>query len=399
MNAPTDTSPFSTDQLTEIRSNFEHTGSEKIYLNHAAISPLSKRVKQRIHEHLERRSSGTIGTFPQDVMAVETSRKYVMNMINAESEDRIAFVANTSHALNLVARGLHWENGDRILTNDLEFPSNVYPYLNLEARGVATDFIAHQDGCITPEQVEKHISEQTKMVAISAVQFLSGYRPDLAKIGEVCRQYGTWFVVDGIQAIGATEVDVQAMKIHALASGGQKWLMSPMGTGFLYLAKELQDLITDHDFGWLSVEEPWQLYNHDQPLDETARRFETGTANMMGMHGMQATLEFMHEVGMQQMYEHIYYLTGQLIAMGDEKLGLDLFTSREPHRRAGIISYKLPEGIESEAMMTTLKQNNLTVAIREGMLRISPHFYNTVDELEQAVDMVAGVLKTMKAEL
>ncbi len=228
---------LSPERLTRARSLFPHTLQGKIYLNHAGTSPMSTRVLDAVTRYYRDRSEGKIDTYWEDLPMVAEVRSFVQQLINAESTERIALTANTSDAINIIAGGIDWKSGDRILLNDIEFPANVWPYLNLKQIGVELDVLKALDGRVTPDQIEESITSRTRLVALSAVQFLSGYRADLATIGEMCRQRGAIFAVDGIQAVGAIKLDVQAMKIDALAAGGQKWQMSPHGTGFLYSPK------------------------------------------------------------------------------------------------------------------------------------------------------------------
>lgn len=386
-------SVFSSQELSEIRKLYPFLEKEWIYLNHAAISPLSRRVTERIEAHLKRRSSEEVATFNHDIPAIEATRKRLQHLFNADSEDRIALLQNTSQALNIIARGLPWDAGDRIIVNDLEFPSNVYPYLNLAPKGVKVDKISHNNGRVTPEMIEEYITDRTRMVALSAVQFLSGYRADLHKIGEICKQNGIWFVVDGIQALGATPVDVQKMQIDALASGAHKWLMGPQGFGMLYLTEKLQNHLVEHDLGWLSVEDPWKLFNHNQSTDATARRFELGTPNIFGVHSLHASLDLFSELGHDNIYQRISYLAGLLIDTMEAEVRLQRFSPKDESERAGIVTYHLPEDTDLETLIPGLKEHQLHVAVREGKLRLAPHFYNTEAEISRAVEILKRYLQ------
>ena len=387
--------PFTNDELSEIRSAFPMLQDGIIYMNHAAVSPLSKPVTDRMRKHLSGRSHGQIDTFKRDFKSFEKARELVKDLINAESSDRISFTQNTSHGLNIVAHGLKWHNGDHIILNDLEFPANVYPYLNLEPRGVKVDFIRNRNGRITPNMIENALRPQTRLVAISAVQFLSGFMADLKAIGELCKQRGIWFVVDGIQALGARRIDVQGMNIDALATGGHKWLMGPQGAGFLYLSESVQNEIINQHIGWLSVEEPWELFNYDQPLHKTARRYEIGTPNTHGIHGLLASLELMSEIGYDRIEGQILHLTGELIDEIKEWEDCDMYSPIPEEERAGIVTVDLPENIDTDTLLQKLKDKKLHVAIREGLLRIAPHYYNSSSEVEQATGIIRKAIDSI----
>lgn len=391
---PHSQSPFSREELEELRSSFPYLGGERIYLNHAAISPLPSAVAAAIQRRTEHRSGGGIDIFERDAATSEMARKYLANMINAPSEERIAFVGNTSDGLNLIAGGLEWEEGDHILICDQEFPSNVYPYTRLKKHGVQVEKAATTNGGITAEQISRYIRPETRLVAVSAVQFLSGYRSDLEAIGQLCNEHDCWFVVDGIQALGAVSVDVQHYNIDALAAGSHKWLMGPQGIGYLYLTEALQEAIVEHPVGWLSVKEPWHLFQTEQELDGSARRYELGTPNANGIYGLHATLERYHQIGSAPISQQIRHLTDLILQEVKDWEQLELLTPVSWDRRAGIVTLKLPEDIDQQHLMGTLKQQKVTLALRENALRFSPHYYNTEDEVRRALELVQSLIET-----
>lgn len=375
-------------QLHEIRSLFPHTGKDILYLNHAATSPLSSRVYEAMRRHLEDRSSGKIETYFDDLPQIQKTRELVARLIHAESADRISLMGNTSDALNTVVAGLPWKEGDHILLNDQEFPANVWPYVNLKQRGVELETIACPDGRITPENIDHHIRKNTRLIALSAVQFLSGYRADLSTIGSLCRSRKILLVVDGIQAVGAVPIDVQGMKIDALAAGAQKWQMGPLGTGFLYLTEDLQSQIRQHHVGWLSVKTPWDFFDYTQPLAESARRYEGGTLNIPGIWGMHAALNTLLEYGMEMIGQHILALTQALTDELRSVAQVRLISPLTPEQRAGIVTIGLEPGIDPQSTFQRISQQGAQIALREGKLRISPHFYNSPEEIRRIIDII-----------
>ncbi len=379
--------------LEKARALFPHITAGRIYLNHAATSPMSKRVVEAIDAYLRERSVGRIETYQSDLQTYAACREAVRRLINAESTDRIALVGNTSDALNIVASGISWRAGDRILLNDLEFPANIHPYYHLRAQGVEIDILKADRGCITAEMILRAIRPRTRLVALSAVQFLSGYRADLATIGERCRASNVRLIVDGIQAVGAIQLDVQRMKIDALAAGGQKWQMSPQGTGFLYVTESLQNEMSQQYVGWLSVTDPWQFSNYDQPLAPTARRYEGGTLNVTGFVGMRVALETLLEFGTDKVERHILNLTGQLTQIVQDIGGLSLYSPEMESERAGIVTVQSSDGRDLAPVFERLQQQQIDISLREGKLRFSPHFYNTADEIRSAVEAVRACLR------
>ncbi len=381
------------DLLAPARALFPHIGQGKIYLNHAATAPLSTRVIDAMTAHLQERSSGSIDSYWSDLPKKEECRAYVQKLVNAESPDRIAFAANTSDAINVVAAGTPWKPGDRVLLNDMEFPANVYPYLHLRRLGVEIDHIRCASGKITPELIEAGLAPRTRIVALSAVQFLCGYRADMAAIGEICRRRGVFFVVDGIQAVGAIHVDVQAMQIDALAAGCQKWQMGPHGTGFLYLTEALQSHLQQQYLGWLAVHEPWDFFNFDQPLAASARRYEGGTVNFPGIMGMHAALATLLEFGPDKIESHILALTEILTAELQKIDGVELYSPASLHERAGIVTIKLPPQVDGNTVLQKISAQNITISLRDGKLRYSPHFYNSPEEIMLAIEATREVLR------
>lgn len=372
--------------LAKARGLFPHIAQGKVYLNHAATSPLSLRVVEAMTTHLHERSCGWIDNYPDDVKKKDECRGFVQKLIHAESPSRIALVGSTSEALNIVSSGLPWQSGDRVILNEMEFPANVYPYLPLRRRGVELDFLKCPDRKITPESIAAALTPRTRVVALSAVQFLTGYRADMAAIGDLCRQRGVFFVVDGIQAVGGVQVDVQKMKIDALAAGCQKWQMAPHGTGFLYLTETLQEKITPQHVGWLAAHDPWDFFNFDQPLSASARRYEGGTLNIPGIWAMHAALRTLLEFDLTEIENHILALTQILTSELQNLDGIELLSPIAAKERAGIVTIQLPAKIDVNAVLQHISAQKITISLRDGKLRYSPHFYNSPEEIKLAFE-------------
>ena len=383
------------DQLQTLRQLFPHTQKGVVYLNHAAVSPLSTRVVRAQTQHLQDRSSGKIETFFDDLAKIDETKRCIQRLINAESFKRIALVGNTSDALNIVASGIDWKPGDRVLLNDQEFPANIYPYYHLKNQGVEVDIMRCPDGRVTPELIYSFLQPRTRLLALSAVQYLSGYRADLMLLGNLCRSKGIIFVVDGIQAIGAIKLDVQAMKIDAMAAGSPKWQMGPQGIGFLYVTEELQARVHQKYLGWLSVESPFDFSNWDQALDPNARRYEGGTVNIPGMWGLHAALSTLLEVGPEVIECHIMGLTQTLI---DEFVGVDgvrLISPASLNERAGIVTIELPKNVDPTAAFQELTRREVFISLRNGKFRYSSHFYNTREEVLSAASNTKDIVRLL----
>jgi cysteine desulfurase / selenocysteine lyase len=375
--------------ISEVRELFPHLKTDQIYFNHAAIGPWSKLVLSRISKYTGQRSYSQIENYRYTLEWGSAAKKKLGNLIGAASE-RIAWVDNVSNGVNILAQGLEWKAGDRIILNDIEFPSNVYPFLNLKKLGVEIDFAKSSNGIIDVDDIEKLITPKTKLVSISLVQFLSGYRADITAIGELCKKHGIIFSVDAIQATGVVEVDVQKSKIDFLTGGSQKWLMSSQGLSYLFITEELQQHIDQKNVGWASVANAWNLLDYDLTLKNTADRFQNGTINQLGVAVFEASLDMFAGVGIKnierQVLENSEYFIERL-----EEIGLNpVLKNTKPTQRAGIVSIKHDE---SDQLFKKLEERRIYCAVREGMVRFSPHFYNTQDEIDNVVATLVSFTK------
>lgn len=381
---------FSDQKLAPYRDRFPHLSQPHYYLNHAAFGVLSQTTLKSINKHLTARSTGIIESFFEDIEVIEDTRAKLAKLINAPSPDNISFITNTSEGLNIIASGFKWGAHDRILINDAEFPSNVYPFTNLKSKGIETDFLKSQNGFVTAEQLSDALDSNHRMLSVSAIQFLSGYRIDLEKLGYATGSNDTFLIVDAIQAVGNAPIDVQKMNIDGLVSGGLKWMMAPMGTGFMYISDKLRAKIDQAYIGWLSVETPWELSNFDQELNPTSRRFELGGINVPGIYAMYDSVDPFLELGTAEINTHLIGLT-DIIDSEMQSFGLKRFTVHDPNHRSGIITYNLPENVDGDSLIQALKNRKVTLSHRQGKLRFSPHFYNSSEDIKKAIDIFRQV--------
>lgn len=363
--------------------NYPHQSEGHIYLNHAAISPLSRDVLKSIDEFLKERHSGAIDLFEQWNKLIEETRIKISRLIHSNSEKNITFLGNTSEAISAITEGLEWKNGDEIILNTLEFPTNVQPFRILANKGVKTIFIKpDESGILQPVEIEKAITPNTRMVSISAVQYLTGLKSNLKAIGEICDHHNLLFVVDGIQALGAVDIDVIEYKIDALASGSHKWLMAPMGIGFLYISEKMENQLTPFKTGWLSVEIPWDMRNFEQNWAPISSHLEVGTYNMVGIAGLHASLSTFEEVGHHVVYSKVKENSNYLLKQLSEMDSVHLLTPLNPEFNAGIVTFKVKGMDNSDQFVDGLKKHRITLSSREGFIRISPHYYNNRKELD-----------------
>ena len=376
--------------ISDIRELFPHLKTDQIYFNHAAIGPWSYLALNRINEYSTQRSGEKIENYPFTIKWNASAKEKLGKIIGAPQE-RIAWVDNVSNGINILAQGLDWKTGDRILLNDLEFPSNVYPFLNLKKIGVEIDIVKSRDGIFDIDEIEKAVTPKTKLVSISLVQFLSGYRADIDSIGDLCRNKNIIFSVDAIQATGAVQIDVVKSKIDFLSGGSQKWLMSSQGVSYIYLTEELQSRIDQKYIGWTSVKDTWNLLDYNLTLRNTADAFQNGTMNALGISIFEAVLNMFIDFGMnnveQRILENSDYFINRLTEIGIQPI----LKNVAEKNRAGIVSFKHED---AQKIFEQLDGKRIYAAVREGMLRVSPHFYNTKDEIDRFIDELKKILKS-----
>lgn len=367
---------------SEIRKHFTYLENGIIYFNHASTGPIPDFTVEAVKNYLAERSSKSIDNYEKILKTISETKELIAKFINS-SPDRIAFLDNVSNSMNLIAQGLNWEKDDEIILFDIEFPANVYPFLNLQKKGVKIKIIPSKNGRIEFEDIEKAITTKTKLLSISHVQFLTGYRADLENIGNLCKQNGIIFSVDAIQSVGVVNVDVQKMKIDFLSSGIQKWLLGLEGTTFIHISKELQERIEPKYVGWLSVKNPWNILDYNLELAETAQRFENGTINFAGIYSLNSNLKFFSSLGINEVEKSVIENSRLLIQLLEREQFQFLFKPDMDNEVAGIVTIKTknPEEVYKE-----LKRRKIHISIREGYLRFSPHFYNTDEEIFKVVN-------------
>jgi selenocysteine lyase/cysteine desulfurase len=312
-------------------------------------------------------------------------REVLAQLVNATPQE-IAFAQNTSEGLNIVANAVPLQPGDNVVFCDMEFPSNVYPWMNLERRGIEARCIPHDSGGLTVQALDAHADAQTRVVAVSSVEFLTGFRSDLLALGAWCREHGAYFVVDGIQSLGVLPMDVQAYHIDFLSCGGPKWLMGPAGQGFMYVRRDRLDDLRPPFAGCISVAgwEAWRDYNLTFLPD--ASRFELGCGNLVGQIGLLAAVRFLLDVGIEAVERWTLHLTDLLIQDLMQR-GYDIASNLGPEHRSAIISFRVPG--ELDQAYEELIAADIVISKREDLIRVSPHCYNTEKEVLRVGETLA----------
>ncbi len=350
-----------------------------VYLNHAGVSPLCKPAADAMKALAE--ECCTFGSlyYERWLAAYERLRQAAAKLAGADPSE-IAIVKNTSEGIATVANGLEWRAGDRIVAFEEEFPSNWLPWKRLEQAGVSVTWLHYG---ATLQEIED-AARSARLLAISYVQYLSGYRANLEAIGEICERLGVFFFVDAIQGLGVFPLDVKRARIHALAADGHKWLMGPEGCGLLYVRREVQDSITPRELGWTSVANSNDFFAHDLTLRADAGRYECGTLNTIGCYGLRASLEFIDRVGVARIGAAVLSLGDQLFSALSAR-GFEMLGERTPETGAGIVSFRKP-GEDARYTVRKLKDAGFMAAPRQGWVRISPHFYIPPADLDRLVE-------------
>jgi len=365
----------------ELRALFPVT-QHSIYFNHAAISPPPITTIRAVEAQLRDVHENGSKNFRSWLAVKEDARRLLANLLGARSE-QVAFVRNTSDALSTVANGLNWRAGDNIVTFSREFPSNVYPWLRIrDVFGVEVRMCEEREGRIDLSELESMIDEHTRIVAISHVQYASGFRTDLTRLGQVARRHDALFVVDAIQALGVVPTDVESEFIDVAAGASHKWLLAPEGVGYLFLSDRARERTQPTLVGWTSVPDPDDYINFEQGWNRGALAWETGTGPAALIHGFKASLELLHNAGVQKIASYLEELTDYLCERLAGK-NYEVVSSRTAGEKSQIVCIRHRGNLSSMALYHQLNQRNIITAPRGDRLRIAPHFYNTASEVDQ----------------
>lgn len=364
----------------QYREQFPVTGN-LIYLNHAAVSPVSKRCADAMRWlATDAELYGSLH-YDQWMAAYEAIRAVTARLIGAH-RDEIAVVKNTSEGIATIAMGIDWGPGDRVVAFHEEFPANLYPWKKLEAKGVRVEWLSVAD----PLDRIDEACRGARLLALSFVQYLSGYRADLTAMGEICKRHGTFFFVDAIQGLGAFPLDVRQSNIHALAADGHKWLTGPEGCGVLYVQKDVQDQVEPVEFGWTNVARYADYSSRDMTLRADAGRYEPGTLNTIGIYGLRAAIELLLDVGVERIASAVQGIADQL-AEGARAKGYEVMGHRTAATGSGIVTIR-KAGADSRIVVKHLRDNRIIAAPRQGWVRLSPHFYISPDDIDRVVDLL-----------
>ena len=365
------------------------------YLNHAAVGPWPRRTAQTVANFAQQNMLRGAEDYP-DWLEVESSlRRRLARMINAKSSDDIALTKNTSDGLSIISQGLDWMAGDEVVGIKGDFCSNQMPWEALSDHGVSyrpVDALQSDD----PEgELIAAISDKTRLLAVSTVHFATGYRFDMKRLSDACRRNDILLSVDVIQSLGAVNFDLAETPVDFVTCGGHKWLLSPEGLGFMYCRPDLRDQLHLHQFGWAMRESPYAFESESWEPARSARRFESGTQNMLGIHAMEASLSLFEELGMdfveKRLADNVSYLEAGLSSIP----GTELITPRDPAKRAGILTFRYSD-LSAKVLHTELMKNRVICAARASGIRLAPHFYTSRHTLKSALDHVTKAIRNIK---
>jgi len=355
------------------------------YLNHAAISPPPAATIAAIQSQLKDVCENGSVNFRSWIATKERTRELLATLLGARPE-QVAFMRNTSDGLSTVANGLRWQPDDNLVTFRNEFPSNIYPWLRLrDAFGVEVRMAEERDGRIDLNELIGLIDAKTRLVAISQVQYASGFRADLDRLGCAVRAHDALLVVDVIQALGVVPIEVQAELVDVAAGACHKWLLTPEGVGFLYLSDRARERIQPTLVGWISVPDPDDYGNFSQGWNRGTLAWETGTGPAALIHGLEHSLKLLNQTGIGRIQSHLETLTDYLC----ERLAnmpYRIVSSRQRSEKSQIVCIQHTGDLSAMNLYSHLKDRNIITAPRGDRLRISPHLYNTAEEIDALVN-------------
>jgi selenocysteine lyase/cysteine desulfurase len=371
------------DETTLKRFREEFPVTERLaYLNHAAVAALPRRAVRRMAAMAEDVSLTGDQHWADRNREIERVRGLAAGLFGARDAREVSFCENTSTGLSAIAEGfVDWQPGDNVIGAALDFPSNVYPWMRLSDHGVEYRRVAERDGRVDDGEVLSLLDSRTRMVALSWVQYASGYRCDLARIGRACRERGVLLVVDAVQGLGALELDVERDLVDAAVASAHKWLLGPEGIGLLYVSDRILERFRPTRSGWRSMRDQlgWTEFRVD--FNEGAKRFESGTLSCYGITALGAALEILLEAGKEEVERRVLLLA-ERAAAGLAECGFRLISSREPGETSGIVTAVHPHHAADD-LVRRLAEQGIGVAARAGRFRVSPHFYNTEEEIDR----------------
>ena len=361
-----------------------------IYLNHAGVAPWPARTRDAVVEFARENVTYGAGRYYLFSERENRLRRQAGELINAPSVDDIALLKNTSEALSVVASGIRWKRGDNVVTSAEEFPSNWIPWDAQKVHGVSLKKVNIRERPSEQALIEA-CDNRTRLLSISSVQFSSGIRMDLESLGNFCRSNNILFCVDAIQSIGAHDIDVQKIQADFVMADAHKWMLGPEGIALFYCNEAVRGDLNLYQHGWHMTTTPDDFDIRSWQPSKSARRFEPGSSNMLGVFALSASLSLIEDLGMayitQELEARVSYLM-QTLAQHDR---IRLITPPHPERRAGIVAFQV-SGADQQSLQKRLLENGIICALRGGAIRFSPHYYNSMAQLDKSLDILQSFI-------
>lgn len=361
---------------------------ELCYLNHAAVAPWPRRAAEAVARFAQDNGNRGAADYERWLETEQTLRQRLARLINAPSTRNIALQKNTSEGLSAIAWGLDWHPGDCVVISDQEFPSNRIVWESLQRLGVQV--VEATLATADPEQsIIDAMDGNTRLLSVSSVQYGTGLALDLVRLGEACRERGVLFCVDAIQSLGALPFDVSQCRADFVVADGHKWMLGPEGVALFYVADPHLERLQLHQFGWHMVRERGNYDIKTWTIASDAKRFECGSPNMLGIHGLEASLALLEEIGGERILAELMTRVGVLEQLLREHPQLELITVTDRPLRSGILTFR-HRTMATPALFKHLRDQQVVCAPRGGGIRFSPHFYTPLDVLERAVSLIPG---------
>jgi cysteine desulfurase / selenocysteine lyase len=364
-----------------------------IYLNHAAVSPWPRRTALAVQQFAKENMREGARHYPRWLETEARLREQCRDLLNAPAADDIALLKNTSEALSVVAHGLAWRAGDNVVISAQEFPSNRIVWQSLQDQGVEIRCADLTSGSSPEQALGACVDARTRLLSVSSVQYASGLRLDMDRLGALCRERGILFCVDAIQSLGALPLDVRACGADFVMADGHKWLLAPEGCALFYVRPEVRDQLRLRQYGWHMVEDHLDFSRRDWQVAASARRFECGSPNMLGIHALSASLSLLAEVGMGEVATRVLSNSRYLMEALGSLPDIEILTPRQTGRYAGIVSFR-HERVAPADLHRLLLDRNVICAQRGSGVRFSPHFHTGQAQLEAAVAAVEEATRT-----
>ena len=360
------------------------------YFDHAAVAPITRNAQKALRDWADQATLGAMQGWAAWRKQSEEVRKLGATLLGARTEE-VAFVHNTTEGINFVVEGFPWKEGDNVVTLSGEFPTNYIPWRELKSKGVELRVVPTDRGRVSLSEIEEAFDDRTRLLTLSWVNYISGWRHDLKPISDMVHRRGAYLMVDAIQGLGVMSLDVEQLDIDFLAADGHKWLLGPEGAGFFYLKEELLNLLRPVMTGWNSVEEEFNFDNLEQRIKQEASRYEGGTANHGLISALGESVKLLLDIGVDQIEQRMLALN-ERIRSRLEPLGGEVLGARKFENRSGIISVRF-EGHDPAGIQQACRAQGVLINARGGANRISPHIYTNNDDIDRLVEAIQSAVR------